>query len=184
MSAKNGKPCVKCGANEWYKNGKCAPCAREGIRRWQKANPETVKKYKYRSWQNNQEKGRENARRRRQVNPEKEKERIRRWRQANPDKDAATRNRYRTRKTQAGGSYTSAEFKDLCHHYGSKCLCCGRDDVILFADHVIPVAQGGSSNIDNIQPLCQPCNSRKSSKTIDYRPGSGLGRWVQRKLFG
>ena len=78
---------------------------------------------------------------------------------------------YRTRYT-AGGSYTLEEWKALLNFCGNKCLCCGRGDVELHADHIIPVAKGGTSNIDNIQPLCASCNSRKGAKTIDYRPHS------------
>lgn len=28
---------------------------------------------------------------------------------------------------------------------------------------------GGKDEIDNLQPLCTSCNSKKNSKTIDYR---------------
>jgi 5-methylcytosine-specific restriction endonuclease McrA len=48
-------------------------------------------------------------------------------------------------------------------------LCCGRPDVKLTQDHVVPLARGGSNLIDNIQPLCASCNSSKGTQTIDYR---------------
>jgi 5-methylcytosine-specific restriction endonuclease McrA len=35
---------------------------------------------------------------------------------------------------------------------------------------VVPVSAGGANTIDNIQPLCGPCNSAKHTQTIDYRP--------------
>jgi len=107
-----------------------------------------------------------------------------RWAKANPEAINAMHSRRRTRKTEAGGSYTAAEWKALVNHFGNKCLCCGRTDVKLTADHVIPISKGGSSFIENMQPLCRSCNSRKKDKTIDYRPGAGIGRWIQRKLFG
>ncbi len=169
MTKGDGKPCQRCGTNEWYKDGKCKSCRKEEDRRWRQDNPEKEK---------------EKSRRWRQANREKERERSGRWARAHPEAHRARAHRRRTRKTKAGGSYTAAEFKAIVRYYGGKCLCCGRTDVKLTADHVVPVAKGGTSNIDNIQPLCQSCNSQKHDKTIDYRPGKGLGRWVQKKLFG
>ena len=75
----------------------------------------------------------------------------------------------RTRKKGAGGSYTKEEWNALLDATGHQCLCCGMTGVNLTADHVIPVSCGGTSNIDNIQPLCKSCNSKKHAKTIDYR---------------
>jgi 5-methylcytosine-specific restriction endonuclease McrA len=77
----------------------------------------------------------------------------------------------RTKKTAAGGTYTYAQWIALCDKCNNCCLCCGKKRK-LTADHVIPVAKGGTSNIDNIQPLCGPCNSSKGTKTTDYRKDS------------
>jgi len=52
--------------------------------------------------------------------------------------------------------------------YGRKCLCCGSTENITI-DHVVSVKNGGVNEIENMQPLCKSCNSRKSTKTIDYR---------------
>ena len=81
--------------------------------------------------------------------------------------------RRRTRKTNAGGSFTAKEFVNLCNYYGNVCLCCNKK-LPLTADHVIPVYKGGTSDISNIQPLCRICNSKKGIRTIDYRPGFPL----------
>ena len=78
-----------------------------------------------------------------------------------PYKDPEKKNDYR-------GSFTSAEWFALCKLYGNRCLCCGKRKK-LTADHVIPVAKGGTSNIDNIQPLCGPCNAHKHTGTTDFR---------------
>ena len=45
---------------------------------------------------------------------------------------------------------------------GGQCVRCGSQAELQF-DHVIPVAMGGSSNPENLQILCGPCNRRKSA---------------------
>lgn len=52
------------------------------------------------------------------------------------------------------------------------CAKCG-DETVLTRDHVIPLTKGGSDDIENIQPLCLPCNSSKGTDTMDYRPEAG-----------
>jgi 5-methylcytosine-specific restriction endonuclease McrA len=86
-------------------------------------------------------------------------------------------NRRRARKAQAEGSHTEAEWEALKLGYEQTCLCCGKQEpeITLTRDHVIPLDAGGSDNINNIQPLCKSCNSKKSTKSIDYRLG-----WEQR----
>lgn len=75
----------------------------------------------------------------------------------------------RARKRSASGTYTVAEWEELCAKYGNHCLACGRDDVPLTVDHVIPLSQGGANDISNLQPLCLSCNCSKNTRTIDYR---------------
>jgi hypothetical protein len=42
-----------------------------------------------------------------------------------------------------------------------KCVKCGSIELLEF-DHIIPVAEGGSSTERNVQLLCEPCNRKKS----------------------
>jgi 5-methylcytosine-specific restriction endonuclease McrA len=74
----------------------------------------------------------------------------------------------RARLLGAEGSYTAEQFAELCVLYGGVCLACGGFEP-LTVDHVIPLSMGGSNHITNIQPLCKPCNSRKGTKSVDYR---------------
>lgn len=90
------------------------------------------------------------------------------WQRNNKEKVRASHQRHRSRVMDGGGSFSPAEWSDLCDHYGNLCVCC-KQKKPLTADHVIPVSKGGSSNIDNIQPLCRECNSRKCDRIIDYR---------------
>lgn len=76
----------------------------------------------------------------------------------------------------AGVMYTRAEWDRLCAFYDHRCLCCGKRRP-LTVDHVVPVTKGGSNLIQNLQPLCRSCNSRKNDQTIDYRPS--LPPWME-----
>ncbi len=64
---------------------------------------------------------------------------------------------------------TPDEWNAVLEFYGHRCLCCGRDDVKLTIDHVLPIFLGGAHTVENVQPLCGPCNSSKGHKHIDYR---------------
>lgn len=72
-------------------------------------------------------------------------------------------------KTQSVSRITYNEWIALCDKYENVCLRCKRNHVELTLDHVIPLSRGGTDTIDNIQPLCRSCNSRKNNKHIDYR---------------
>ena len=103
---------------------------------------------------------------------QRDKERIaarnKKYRQDNPEESIARVHKRRSIKAQSGGSYTVAEWMALCNNYGNLCLCC-HSRRKLTADHVIPIAKGGTSDISNIQPLCMPCNAKKHTCTQDFR---------------
>lgn len=97
------------------------------------------------------------------------------WQHDNPEKHRsyAIRARYlrRSQVRSAEGSYTSLEWQRLIEKYNYSCLCCGKaePEIKLTADHIVPIALGGANFIENIQPLCKSCNSRKGKKHIDFR---------------
>jgi len=90
---------------------------------------------------------------------------------ANRNKLTLFTNNRRARKLQAIGSHTDKEWQELKVFYNFTCLRCGKQEpeIKLTRDHVIPLIQGGADSIDNIQPLCAQCNSKKNNKHIDYR---------------
>lgn len=100
-------------------------------------------------------------------------ESLRRWRARHPAPvhPPRTPDPRHARLKKNGGKHTEVEWLALCQLYNGCCLACKRK-AKLTKDHIIPVVNGGTDAIDNIQPLCKRCNSRKGTKTIDYRPQS------------
>ena len=141
---------------------------REYQRDWKEQNIDHVRTYGREYFQNNDEQreknraaGRIRDQKRYQNDPEYRKK-----------KDRQTAEKNRRRKSMLYGidtaHHTEQEWIDLCIRYDHRCLCC-REQKPLSRDHVVPVTIGGLDTIDNIQPLCKGCNSRKNAKTIDYR---------------
>lgn len=59
---------------------------------------------------------------------------------------------------------------------GNRCRMCGRYfSSGLEIDHIIPIAKGGKSTMDNLQSLCHNCNKKKGADIIP--PRSGYSRW-------
>ena len=109
-------------------------------------------------------------------NPSIPLERTRQWRQANPKKVNYYNQKYREMLNLNGGTFTFEEWMTLCELYDFRCLCCGKQ-MKLTPDHVIPVVHNGLNDIENIQPLCKSCNSRKHSKMIDFRVHVFVSLW-------
>jgi 5-methylcytosine-specific restriction endonuclease McrA len=76
------------------------------------------------------------------------------------------------------GTHTDEQWRDMLERFDFQCVRCGkRMPGALFKDHIEPIYQGGSDGIDNIQPLCGPCNAGKGAESInwaDYREMHGF----------
>ena len=74
------------------------------------------------------------------------------------------------RKRDAEGSHTLGEWELMKKQYGFTCPSCGKKEpeIKLTEDHIIPLDRGGSDYIENIQPLCRSCNSKKHTEIKKY----------------
>lgn len=105
-----------------------------------------------------------------------------RWGTAGGD-GAKTRSE-RLAEARAKGRHTKAEWDALQWATGYKCVCCGisaseLEGGVLTKDHIVPIYRGGSDSIENIQPSCRNCNSRKGDDCQDLRETSSPG-WRER----
>ncbi len=64
-------------------------------------------------------------------------------------------------------------YSALVAQFGERCAKCGAGGKMQI-DHIAPVAQGGASELWNLQLLCAPCNLTKGNRLIDYRAGNEL----------
>lgn len=146
---------------------KCKTCDKFARKEWQQRNPI---------------KSREQSKRYREVHPDRAKLSTANWRKENKEKytesllewrrenhyNAITNSKKKAKKYNSPGEFSAAEWIALIEKYDNTCLRCGEVGNVTI-DHVIPLSKGGRNSIDNIQPLCLSCNSKKQTKTIDYR---------------
>lgn len=84
----------------------------------------------------------------------------RRWKKKNPERMAFLKSRRYSREKGADGSHTFEEWVELQKAHKFRCAFC-RKRKKLTRDHIIPLSEGGTDFIANIQPLCRNCNSQK-----------------------
>lgn len=70
-------------------------------------------------------------------------------------------------KLKVKGLHTEEEWENLKKEYKNLCANCHQKRP-LSRDHIVPINKGGHDSIDNIQPLCISCNSKKHTKIIKY----------------
>jgi 5-methylcytosine-specific restriction endonuclease McrA len=160
------KELVKQQCTEW--NKKHRKSRRASYTAWAKKYPDKVKARRKAYYEANRELALEYSRKHREEHPVEVKEALAEWRRNNPEKVRAHWQKRRTAKHGNGGFYTHEQWVALCNKYDNRCLCCGKKKK-LTVDHVVPLSKGGTSWIENIQPLCLLCNLVKNAKTIDYR---------------
>lgn len=91
-----------------------------------------------------------------------------RWAHSTPERHHRAlkmRREYVERRKNAPGSHTEAEWQAKLASYAFTCAYCGTDRRSLIKEHVLPLSAGGTNDIWNLVPACQPCNARKLNRT-------------------
>lgn len=135
--------------------------------KWYAANPEKAAAISKRWKTNNPEAFRALTDAWRKANPEKCRQSVKEWAARNPERAievrSASKQNRRAKVALTGGAFSGADIAKLKLIQNSLCAGCGKQTK-LTVDHIMPIYLGGSSNIENLQLLCMPCNRSKGRK--------------------
>jgi 5-methylcytosine-specific restriction endonuclease McrA len=91
------------------------------------------------------------------------------WERVQKVREAHQRRQSRLERARAQEDHSDREWFALCLAFPN-CVRCGDPALKIGKDHIIPLCHDGSNGIDNLQPLCLPCNKAKGAQWADYRP--------------
>lgn len=74
------------------------------------------------------------------------------------------RNKSRERKTFNSFNKKAVRKMKVAMRDGKECAYCGKTDVDLELDHIIPKSKGGSNHLNNLVLSCRECNISKNDK--------------------
>lgn len=57
--------------------------------------------------------------------------------------------------------------KNVLRRDSFRCAYCGRGDLPLTVDHIIPKARGGQDTWENLVCACTVCNNKKGDRTLE-----------------
>lgn len=69
----------------------------------------------------------------------------------------------------SGGKHSVAEWKERLLYFNRCCAYCLQPESAvghMTQEHMTPLVQGGSDDIENIVPACSGCNSSKGRKNL------------------
>lgn len=117
---------------------------------YREINAESISAYRIDHYARNAEKGRLDSRA---------------WAKENPVKRRASESNRRSRLRGADGVFTANDLTKILESQKWRCACCRKSIKSDYhADHIHPLARGGSNDKYNIQALCPTCNMNKKAK--------------------
>ena len=55
----------------------------------------------------------------------------------------------------------------LLEKWGRRCAYCGKEDVPLQIEHIVPRSKGGTDRVSNLTLACEACNRKKGDKSVE-----------------
>jgi hypothetical protein len=171
--------CAVCYRREWRhahpesvkaSNRKNAPARRRWKLSYYKAHPDKLKAKKQKHYQKHAIEIRAKSAEWSLAHPGYATQSGKNWRKLNPERARATIRaqsaRRRSRASATVNTLTEQEWQSILGAYHHRCAYCGRDDVPMTQEHVIPILHGGGYTADNIIPACKSCNASRRTKSI------------------
>jgi len=163
---------VKC---KIYRESHKEECLRRA-NEWRKNNPDKrraiIRRYYEKKLKADPEWGNKRAKMYRDRNPEKAREHLREYRRERPvwTRLQKYKRRVRCGDGQVDKGHLNKDFEkqviDKLKKQDYKCIYCKVDIKECFSiDHIVPLAKGGSNNIENIDLVCKSCNTRKGTRS-------------------
>ena len=157
---KNRKKKIKYAKEYYYKNWEKS---QEKRNKWLKDNPGKVKEYKKKYLQS--EKGTKARKKGELKFNQSEKGKV----------NIKNKNAQRRSYLENAGKFTLREWQNKLKEHNYQCAICKKTEIDLLnetkkgltVDHIIPISKGGLNIINNLQPLCRSCNSKKGHKLLN-----------------
>lgn len=70
----------------------------------------------------------------------------------------------------------------LLEKFNRKCVYCGKQNIPLEIEHIIPKSRGGSNRVDNLGIACRNCNEKKGNKTAEEFNYPNVQKQVKKSL--
>ena len=143
----------------------CKACRAAARMKWQKENRDEYLARKRRNYETHYA-----------ANKAKIAAARREYRQKHPEAIKVQRSKRRARMAGADGAHTADDVREIFALQRGKCAACGGLlDKGFHADHIVPLALGGSNGRENIQVLCPTCNlSKRHKHPVDFMQQKGF----------